>query len=305
MTSETIVVDARGARQRVDRYLAALERWGSRANVQRLIADGRVSIDGRIVKANATLKMGQRIVVEPASAPPPPIRAQPEAIPLRILHEDDWIVVIDKPAGLVVHPATGNWRGTLVNALLHHWGGARAGLDQLRPGVVHRLDKDTSGVMIIAKDATTQLRLTEQFRQRAVQKEYLAFVVGQPSPAQGRIDQPIARHPVDRKRMAVRAGGREAVTEYKVIESGPRFSLVKAFPRTGRTHQIRVHLAAVGHPILGDRVYARGSEVSRLCARQALHAAAIAFRHPGSGEMVRYESPLPADLEQLRELIAH
>lgn len=302
---ELITVEIRGTRQRLDRYLASLERFGSRAAVQRLIAAGQVLLEGRAASADDLLKPGMTISVTATAPPADPSIARPEEIPLVILHEDPWLIVIDKPAGLVVHPATGNWRGTLVNALLYHWGGALPGLDERRPGVVHRLDKDTSGVLVVAKDPDTQWRLTEQFRAREVHKEYLAFVWGRPRPASGCIDQPIGRHPVERKRMAIHAKGRAAVTRYEVVESGPKISLLQVRPETGRTHQIRVHLASLGHPIVADRVYGKApsAAVPTGLARQALHAHTLSFLHPASGEQVRFTAPLPADLRALREAL--
>lgn len=293
---DTIVVDARGVRQRLDRYLASLQRWGSRSQIQRLIAEGLVRLDGQRAKADTALKAEQTIEIEKPARSLVRVTAKPEAIPLTILFEDDYLLVIDKPPGLVVHPAAGHWSGTLVNALVHHWGGRPADLDELRPGVVHRLDKDTSGVLVIAKDADTLAKLSDQFRDRTVQKEYLAIVEGVPTPREGIIDLPLARHATDRKRMAVRTGGRAAVSAYEVLATDGRRSLVRVRPRTGRTHQIRVHLASLGCPIVGDRTYARGRESVRELPRQALHAAAIGFVHPRTGEPLRFEAPLPEDL---------
>jgi 23S rRNA pseudouridine1911/1915/1917 synthase len=206
--------------------------------------------------------------------------------------------VINKPPGLVVHPAPGNWQGTLVSALLHRWQGRPSDLDPLRPGIVHRLDKDTSGVLLIAKDAGSLAEMARQFRSRIVTKEYVALVWGALRERRGEICQPIGRHPVHRKRMSVRAGGRVAVTRYEVLAQNPHASLVRVWPQTGRTHQIRVHLAALGHPVVGDSVYGgRMTQAAEIgISRQALHAASLTFQHPHSATPVCVTAPAPADL---------
>lgn len=291
--AQRITVDARGTGQRLDRYLAALGTWGSRSQVQRLIVDGHVHLQGHGVKPGTMLRAGQTIDVQPV-APALPAGVEAEAIPLDVLYEDQWLLVINKAPGMVVHPAPGHWRGTLVSALLHHWRGPRPGLDPLRPGIVHRLDKDTSGLLVIAKDTDTLADLGRQFRNREVEKQYVAVVWGRLSRASGTIAAPIGRNPVHRKRMAIRRGGREAVTAYEVIERFADVTFVRLFPKTGRTHQIRVHLAALGHPIVGDTVYGRQRRV--LIPRQALHAERLRFRHPHGGETVSFAAPWPADL---------
>jgi 23S rRNA pseudouridine1911/1915/1917 synthase len=302
---ERIVADARGARQRLDRYLATLGRWGSRSQVQKLIAAGAVRVAGHTAKAGAVVRGGEAIEIESVSAPVP-AGVEPEPIALEVLYEDERLLVINKPAGLVVHPAPGNWRGTLVSALLYHWHGPRPGLDPARPGIVHRLDKDTSGVLVIAKDPETLAALGAQFRRREVEKQYVAFVWGRLRIQRGTIRQPIGRNPVHRTRMAVRRGGREALTAFEVIERFDGVTMVRLFPHTGRTHQLRVHLAAIGHPILGDAVYgrARNRQGEVLIQRQALHAEQIAFRNPASGERMRFTAPLPPDLVALRRRCA-
>jgi 23S rRNA pseudouridine1911/1915/1917 synthase len=302
---ERITVEVRGARQRLDQYLAGLGKWGSRSQVQKLIAAGAVRVAGRTAKAGAILYAGEAIEIEPVSLPAP-AGAEPEPIPLDVLYEDEHLLVINKPPGLVVHPAPGNWRGTLVNALLHHWHGPRPGLDPARPGIVHRLDKDTSGVLVIAKDAETLTALGNQFRRRQIEKQYVAFVWGRLRIQRGTISEPIGRNPVHRTRMAVRRGGREALTAFEVIERFDEVTMVRLFPRTGRTHQLRVHLAAIGHPIAGDAVYgrARTRNGEVLIQRQALHAEQIVFRHPATGERMRFAAPLPPDLVALRRRCA-
>ena len=298
---ERIIVDPRGARQRLDQYLAALGRWGSRSQAQKLIAAGAVRVDGRGSKAGTTLRGGETIEIAPVSLPVA-AGVEPEPIALDVLYEDHHLLVINKPPGLVVHPAPGNWRGTLVSALLHHWQGPLPGLDPARPGIVHRLDKDTSGVLVIAKDPETLTALGNQFRRREVEKQYIAFVWGRLHTRRGTISEPIGRNPAHRTRMAVRRGGREAVTSFEVIACLGEITMVRLFPRTGRTHQLRVHLAAIGHPIVGDAVYggARGRKDEVLIERQALHAEQIAFRHPATGERMRFVAPLPPDLVALR-----
>ena len=288
----TVAADEAG--KRLDRFLTERGVLGTRSQIHRLIADGRVHVDGRVVKAGAALRAGDRIVAERLAAPA--VRAEAAPIVLDVLFEDEQILAINKPAGLVVHPAPGHWQGTLVSALLHRWGAAPEGVDPSRLGIVHRLDKDTSGVLLIARTAAALADLGGQFRRREIAKEYLALVWGAPRPARGLIDRPIGRHPVQRKKMAVHPRGRVARTGYEVLEQFARVALVRAHPETGRTHQIRVHLAAIGHPIVGDALYARGHVgQAAMIARQALHAEAIAFRHPGSGAPMRLVAPLAAD----------
>jgi len=298
-----LTVGAPDSGKRLDRYLAALGTWGSRSQVQRLISDGRVHVQGQRVKPGTILRTGHLIEIEPGPpALPPGIEA--EAIPLDVLYEDEWLLVINKPPGLVVHPAPGHWRGTLVSALLHHWQGPRPGLDPLRPGIVHRLDKDTSGVLVIAKETETLAALGQQFRNREVDKQYVAAVSGRMPRASGTIAAPIGRNPVHRKRMAVRPGGREALTTYEVIERFADVTFVRLSPKTGRTHQLRVHLAAIGHPVVGDVVYGRQRQPRRLMRRQALHAERLRFRHPRTDEWMTVVAPWPDDLIALQHQCA-
>jgi len=297
----TLTVDSIARRRRLDRYLAALGDWGSRAQVQRVIAAGSVTVDGAVAAADTVLRPGQEIVISPAVIPSEPTMVEAEAIPLAILYEDERILVVDKPAGLVVHPAAGHWRGTLIAALLHHWQGPLPGLDPARLGLVHRLDKDTSGVLLVAKDADALADLGAQFSARSVEKEYIAFVWGRPTNGQGVIDAPIGRNPAQRQQMAVVSTGRAALTRYEVVATDGEMSMLRVRPQTGRTHQIRVHLRMLGHPIVGDAVYGRRrtSEVEEI-GRQALHAARLRFRHPGTHQRVEFVAPLPPDLEGLR-----
>jgi 23S rRNA pseudouridine1911/1915/1917 synthase len=297
------IVAASAAGGRLDHFLTQGGSFGTRSQVQRLIAAGRVLVNGRAVKAGVALRIGDEVSVEPLPAEHEPSRNQAEDIPLDVLYEDEDILVIDKPVGLVVHPAPGHGQGTLVNALLHRWRGAPTGLDELRPGIVHRLDRDTSGVLVIGRSAEVVMRLSAQFRSREVSKEYLAVVWRNPRPKVGVIDKPLGRHPTRRKRMAIRDGGRPALTRYEVVEEFGDLTLLRVRPETGRTHQIRVHLASLGHPILGDVVYGRARAVAdslvRDFPRQALHAARLELEHPRSGQRITFEAPLPADLEAL------
>lgn len=287
-------VAAGDAGTRLDHFLTERRVLGTRSQVRRLIAAGRIQIGGRAVKAGMALRVGDEIIAEAPTAPV--VRAVAAAIPLDVLFEDAFLLAIHKPPGMVVHPAPGHWQGTLVSALLHRWREVPAGLDPNRLGIVHRLDKDTSGVLLIARTAAALAELGNQFRRREVSKDYLALVWGTPRPPRGMVDRPIGRHPAQRKKMAVQARGRVATTRYEVLESLGPIALVRAHPETGRTHQIRVHLAAIGHPVVSDAVYARGHPgQSDLIARQALHAEAIAFRHPATGERLRLAAPLPAD----------
>ncbi len=282
---------------RLDQALARLLPEESRTRLARLIEQGHVTVDGRAAAARLKLRSGESVDV--ALAPRAEASAHaPEAIALAIVHEDDDVLVVDKPAGLVVHPGSGNWQGTLLNALLHH---APAAAHLARAGIVHRLDKDTSGLLVVARNEAAQQSLARQLKDRAVKRTYLALVRGKVKRA-GTVDAPIGRHPVQRTRMAVVAGGKPAVTHYRVREAFSAHTLLECDLETGRTHQIRVHLASIGHPIEGDPAYApRGPQ--RL-ARQALHAWKLAFRHPRSGAPMAFESPLPADFRALLESLS-
>ena len=278
--------------ERLDVFLARLAQELSRSQARRLIDDGLVTVEGRQERPSHRLAAGARVV---ATLPPlGEARLQAERIPLAIIYQDEDIIVVDKPAGLTVHPAPGHPSGTLVNALLTLVPELAASHDTIRPGIVHRLDKDTSGLLVVARNERARADLTRQLKERAVRKTYLALVHGVPEPAQGTIEAPIGRHLRNRKKMAVVAGGREAETKYRVREALDRFALLEVEPVTGRTHQIRVHLAAIGHPVVGDAVYGKRSP---LVGRQFLHARRLAFDLPSSGRIVEFESPLPADLQ--------
>jgi len=265
----------------------------TRAAAQRLLEEGRVTLDGAPVKRSARLQPGQTLIVSPPQ--PKPVNALPQDIPLDVRYEDEDVIVVNKPVGMVVHPAPGHEDGTLVNALLYHCKNSLSGIGgQLRPGIVHRIDQNTSGLVIAAKNDRAHLALAEQLKDHSLFRLYHGVVLGGFSQDEGTVDAPIARHRTDRKRMAVcRPGeGREAVTHWRVVDSGNGYSHVVCRLETGRTHQIRVHMASIGHPLLGDTVYGAKKPYPGLSG-QCLHAARLTFTHPGSGERVTVEAPLP------------
>lgn len=279
----------------------------TRSQIKVLIDEQRVWVDGVHRKASHLVSSGERIEVLPL--PSVPTATEPQDIPLEILYEDESLAAINKPPGMVVHPAPGQWRGTVANALLFRWGW-RDEAEALRPGIVHRLDKDTSGVLLIAKNRQILERLSLAFKERQVHKTYLAIACGRFATATGTIALPIGRHPIDRKKMAVRVhGGRAALSRYQKIAETSTLSLLHLFPETGRTHQLRVHLAAIGHPIVGDKVYggAKGSGgandgLVQTFPRQALHAESITLCHPVTGKNLSIRAPYPADLLSLLAL---
>ena len=307
---------------RLDRFLAATFPDVSRARFQALIAEGRVAVEGEPAKAaRRKLKSGERIEVEmpEATAAVP----SPEAIELDVVYEDDAVIVIDKPAGLVVHPAAGHQSGTLVNALIAHCGASLSGIGGVkRPGIVHRLDKDTTGLMVVAKNDRAHKSLSEQFadhgRTGEMRRGYMAIVWGVPNRLRGTVEAPIDRHPHAREKMAVRDGGREAITHWEILESfngrdgKPVAALLACQLETGRTHQIRVHLAHIGHPLMGDAVYGphfktkagqlgpQAQAALTSLGRQALHAYLLALEHPRTGELLHWEAALPEDLRLLQ-----
>jgi 23S rRNA pseudouridine1911/1915/1917 synthase len=297
MSSHCVVVKKSA---RLDKALPMLLPSLSRSAAQRLIEAGGVRVNGAPRDAADVVAPGDVLdvdVPEPTSAVP-----QAEALPITVLYEDDDVIAIDKPAGLVVHPGAGNAGGTLVNALLHHAPDIAEVGDEGRPGIVHRLDKETSGVMLAAKTPHAHRALQEQFRLRQIRKTYLALCIGDVQPGRGVIDKPIARDPSHRQRMAIVPGGREAVTEFVVTErlriEGRPYSLVRAHPRTGRTHQIRVHLSSIGFPIVGDLLYGAGRDPlsKRIAPRHLLHASEIRFHLPSDGREMALYAPLPEDM---------
>ncbi len=292
----SFIADKAGVR--LDKYVSEKCLELSRTHAQKLIADGYITVNDRVAKVGLKLNVGDRVdIIIPSTAPTPLL---PEAIPLNIIYEDDDLLVVDKPAGLAVHPAPGHPSHTLVNAILSHLPELAEVSDSMRPGIVHRLDKDTSGVMLVAKNEKAQLNLMQQFEAHSVVKVYQVLVKGHLTPEDGIIEAPIGRDPRNRKRMAVVAEGREARTQYHVIKYMDNYTLLEVRTETGRTHQIRVHLKAIGYPVVGDATYGVKSD---FLSRQFLHASHLGFHLPSTGEYVEFTSELPTDLEQaLKEI---
>lgn len=283
--------------KRLDRYLLDhLPKTISRSQLHRLFDQGKVQVNGKAIKPHHAVAAGETIEVD--YLPPPGPSLLPEHLPLTIVFEDPYLLVIDKEAGRVVHPAAGNWSGTLVNALLYHAEELSTLSGPFRPGIVHRLDKDTSGLLVCAKNDVVHRDLAEQFEKRAIQRSYLALVKGIVQFDEGVVDLPIGRSRRDRKKFSVRViEGKVAVTHYEVIKRLKDFTFLKLRLETGRTHQIRVHMAHLGHPLLGDRTYGSAQGLSR----QALHAQTLGFYHPITKEFLEFESPLPEDMKRLVE----
>lgn len=285
---------------RLDVFLSAQgDPFHSRSQVKRLIDEGRVYLNGApCTKAGRKVAAGDRISVE--LPPPPRETAEPQAIPLDIVYEDDSIIVVNKPRGMVVHPAPGNPDRTLVNALLAHCGRLSSVGGAQRPGIVHRIDKETSGLIVVAKTAEAHLHLARQLKERTMGRRYIAYVHGVPRSDRGTIDAPIGRHPVHRQRMAVVEKGRPAVTHFRVLERYRAFAKIEAHLETGRTHQIRVHMAYIGHPLVGDERYGAGKKTP-FDQGQALHAWQLELVHPVTGERMQFTAPLPPELVALEE----
>jgi len=315
---ESIVQGAISGGGRLDRALVEScppDASLSRERIKALIGEGRVTIDGRAVsQASMKVAPGARFIITlPETAP---LDAIAQDIPLVVAYEDDYLIVVDKPAGLVVHPAAGNPDGTLVNALLYHCAGQLSGIGGVaRPGIVHRIDKDTSGLLVVAKSDAAHEGLARQFADHSIERAYLALTQGIPNPQRGTLRGVIARHPTDRKRMALMpegsltpdegGRGKHAVTHFRLLEALDRAALVECRLETGRTHQVRVHMSSIGHALLGDQVYARSQKSQKALlaelgfTRQALHAAVLGFTHPVTGESLRFTSELPADMREL------
>ena len=294
MEIKKIIVGESG--KRIDKYIS--EKLDlTRSRVQKLIDDGMVTINGKVAKSSAKVNEGEVLSVEIPELKP--LEIVPEEIPLNILYDDDDVIVIDKPKGMVVHPANGNYTGTLVNAIMSKFGDNLSGINGvIRPGIVHRIDKDTSGVLVIAKNDKAHLKLAEQLKEHSMTRVYVAVVRGKLKEKVGTIDAPIGRNPRDRKKMGVVANGKRAVTHYKVIKELDDCSVIEVRLETGRTHQIRVHMSYIGHPLLGDSVYSNGKNKYGFVG-QALHAKILGFIHPSTGEYMEFSSNLPEEFEKL------
>ena len=293
---ETVTAEAEDAGTRADVFLAA-KLGVSRSNMQKLLEDGRVKRGEKIIKANYKVRAGEMFVVDIPD--PEPIEAVPENIPLDIIYEDDDVVVLNKARGMVVHPAPGNYTGTLVNALRYHCSNLSGINSAIRPGIVHRLDKDTSGIMIVAKNAAAHISLSQQIQSKTAVRTYLAVVRGNIKTDSGTIETQIARDKTDRKKMAaVKEGGRDAITDYEVLERFGKYTLVRCKLRTGRTHQIRVHMEYLGYPLVGDPKYSPMKTPFGIKG-QALHSHTLEFTHPRTGERMKFEAPLPEDMHKI------
>lgn len=305
----TVTVPAEGEPERLDQFIVRSLDGLTRSAVQRLIDDGRVTVNGIVEKASLKLKGGEVVAVE--VPPPAPAVPQAEEIPLDILYEDGDVVVVNKPAGMVVHPGAGNPDGTLVNALLGHCRDLSGIGGEIRPGIVHRIDKDTSGVLVVAKNDRAHDGLARQFHDHTIKRIYLALVFGSPREDKGRVEGAIGRHPTDRLRMSGKARhGKRAVTHWKVLARYPGLSLLQLRLETGRTHQIRVHMAESGHPLVGDELYGGGGRLANLrdpvlrklireLGRQALHAKTLGFVHPVTADYLEFDTSLPDDLQRI------
>lgn len=293
---ETVTAEAEDAGTRADVFLA-VKLGVSRSNMQKLLEDGRVKRGEKIIKANYKVRAGEMFVVDIPE--PEPIEAVPENIPLDIICEDDDVVVLNKARGMVVHPAPGNYTGTLVNALLYHCSNLSGINSAIRPGIVHRLDKDTSGIMIVAKNDAAHISLSQQIQSKTAVRTYLAVVRGNIKTDSGTIETQIARDKTDRKKMAVvKEGGRDAITDYEVLERFGKYTLVRCKLRTGRTHQIRVHMEYLGYPLVGDPKYSPMKTPFGIKG-QALHSHTLEFTHPRTGERMKFEAPLPEDMHKI------
>ena len=293
---EILIITENEAGQRADVALAAMLEL-TRSNMQKLLDEGRAVKGTKVIKSNYKLKLGDEIIV--TLPEPQPLDVQPENIPLDIIYEDEDVVVVNKARGMVVHPAAGNYSGTLVNALLYHCKNLSGINGVIRPGIVHRLDKDTSGIMICAKNDAAHVSLSEQIQSKTAQRTYLAVVRGNIKTDSGVIETQIARDKDDRKKMAVvKEGGRNAVTEYEVVERFGKYTIVKCKLKTGRTHQIRVHMEYLGYPLVGDPKYSPMKTPFSING-QALHSLTLAFDHPRTGECMEFEAKLPEDLHKV------
>jgi 23S rRNA pseudouridine1911/1915/1917 synthase len=310
-----LVVGSSIVERRIDKYLHHRIGGYSRVMIQEIISAGGVKVNGKLVtKQSHKLRDSDRI--EMTAPPPPPKEIPPEDIPLQVIYEDDDFLIINKPAGMLVHPAKGNLHGTLVNALSFYSDKLSSGLGEFRPGVVHRLDKNTTGVIVVTKNETAQWKIAKQFEHRQTYKEYLAIVHGTPALQSDRISAPLGMHPTVRQKYSIRPYiGKEAITFYEIAEKFRGFSLMRMFPKTGRTHQIRVHLSYIKHPIVADDWYGgklvylwqlkdgKAAIEDPIIKRTALHAHKLGFTHPTTGKHVEFEAPLPPDMQNLLDLL--
>ena len=297
---QRLTVSPEEAGVRIDKYLAEQLPDITRSYLQKLLKDGSVQMNGKPVKASTKTAAGA--VIELTIPEPEEPEILPEDIPLDILYEDSDVILINKPKDMVVHPAAGHYTGTLVNALMYHCKGDLSGINGvLRPGIVHRIDKDTTGVLIVCKNDKAHNALAEQLKEHSITRKYRAIVCGNLKEDEGTVDAPLGRHPQDRKKMAiVRTGGKRAVTHYRVLERFGNYTYIECQLETGRTHQIRVHMASLGHPLLGDEAYGRVKSPFKL-EGQTLHAMVLGFIHPTTGEYMEFEAPLPEYFEKLLE----
>jgi len=300
MRNETYIIDPSDTAKRLDVWLTSVLGEFSRSYIEKLIEEGNATVNGKAVKSSYRLKAEDRVEVNIPE--PKMLEVKAEQIELDIIHEDDDIIVINKPRGMVVHPAAGNYSGTLVNALLEHCGDSLSDINGvIRPGIVHRIDKDTSGVLVVAKNNRSHAFLSDLLKEHDINRIYYAVAEGLINEDKGTIDAPIGRHPVDRKKMAVNVkNGRRAVTRFKVLERFKKATLLELKLETGRTHQIRVHMSYIGHPLLGDEVYGRKKNPYGFHG-QALHAGTLGFIHPGTGEYVEYSAEPPQEFVELVE----
>ncbi|HHW47427.1 MAG TPA: RluA family pseudouridine synthase [Clostridiaceae bacterium] len=299
---EIINLKSETENERIDSWIASkLERF-SRTYIQKLLSDRRITVNGQFVKPNYRLKFHDEIVINVPE--PEKLEVKPEKIDLEILHEDNDILVVNKPKGMVVHPAFGNYSGTLVNAIMEYCGDRLSDINGvIRPGIVHRLDKDTSGILVIAKNNAAHEFLSAKLKKHDINRVYVAIVEGVIKDERGKIDAPIGRHPVERKKMAVNVkNGRRAVTYFRVLERFKGHTFVELKLETGRTHQIRVHMSFIGHPVVGDMVYGRKKQKFKIDG-QALHAKLLGFEHPSTGKYVEFESKLPGYFKELLETL--
>ena len=313
MDIQQITTNNEEAGKRLDAFLASQLRDTSRTRIQRAIEDGDVLVNDRAVKPSYKLRAGDQIDID--FPEPPPVEILAEPIPLHIIYEDDDLIVVDKPAGMIVHPGAGIESGTLANALVYHFNELSGSAGRIRPGIVHRIDKDTSGLLVVAKNDAAHTRISEQFHDRKVFKMYVALVYGRVSQSLGDIEANIGRSPHNRTRMAVLKGGagRYAHTLFQVVDQYTEFSLLRVQIKTGRTHQIRVHLSHIGHPVVSDTLYGMGRDNTvqnaqmkkqvRILGRHFLHAAQLEFHHPTTGELLKFDSPLPHKLKSFLAML--